>query len=61
MQMPQLAPGYTAPMSQAQMAKARLQGYSAGPQPKGTSDAERDAIKERRKREKANKKKNRKR
>jgi signal recognition particle subunit SRP54 len=60
MQMPQLAPGYTAPMSQAQMAKARLAGYSMGPQKGGMSDSERDAIKERRKREKANKKKNRK-
>ncbi len=59
MQMPQLAPGYSAPMGQAQMAKARLQGYSAAPV-KANSDAERDAIKERRKREKANKKKNRK-
>jgi signal recognition particle subunit SRP54 len=60
MQMPQLAPGYTAPMGQGAMAKARLQGYSAAPPAKGNSDAERDAIKERRKREKANKKKNRK-
>lgn len=58
MQMPQIAPGYTPPMSQAQLAKARLQGYSMGPQ-KGTSDAEKKAIKERRKREKENKKKNR--
>ena len=31
MQMPQLAPGYTAPMSQAQMAKARLAGLLDGP------------------------------
>lgn len=60
MMMPQLAPGYTAPMGQSAMARARLMGYSAAPQGKATSDAERDAIKERRKREKANKKKNRK-
>jgi signal recognition particle subunit SRP54 len=61
MQMPQLAPGYTAPMGQGAMAKARLMGYSPPAQAKGISDSERDAIKERRKREKANKKKNRKR
>ena len=42
------------------MAKARLMGYSTAPQGGKISDAERDAIKERRKREKANKKKNRK-
>lgn len=60
MQMPQLAPGYTPPMSQAQLAKARMQGYSMGPQ-KIASDAEKKAIKERRKREKENKKKNRRR
>ncbi len=60
MQMPQLAPGYTAPMGQGAMAKARLMGYSPPAQAKGISDHERDAIKERRKREKANKKKNRK-
>ena len=60
MQMPQIAPGYTAPMGQQAMARARLMGYTAGPQAKGMNDADRDAIKERRKREKANKKKNRK-
>jgi signal recognition particle subunit SRP54 len=60
MQMPQIARGYTAPMGQSAMAKARLMGYSTAPTAKGQSDAERDAIKERRKREKANKKKNRK-
>jgi signal recognition particle subunit SRP54 len=59
MQLPQMAPGYTPPMSQAQLAKARLQGYSLGPQAKGQSDAERKALKEKRKREKDNKKKNR--
>ena len=58
-QMPQMAPGYTPPMSQAQLAKARLQGYSMGPPKGGQSDDERRAVKERRKREKANKKKNR--
>jgi signal recognition particle subunit SRP54 len=60
MQLPQVARGYTAPMGQSAMAKARLMGYSAAPQGKLMSDSERDAIRERRKREKANKKKNRK-
>lgn len=58
-QMPGLPAGYTPPMNQAQLARARMQGYSMGPARAGTSDAERKAIKERRKREKANKKKNR--
>lgn len=61
MQMPQIAPGYTAPIGQNQMAKARLMGYSTAPAGKAQTDRERDAIRERRKREKANKKKNRKR
>ena len=61
MQMPQVAPGYTAPVGQAQMAKARLMGYSAAPQGKSMTDREREAIRERRKRERQNKKKNRKR
>ncbi|HLM43150.1 MAG TPA: signal recognition particle protein, partial [Myxococcaceae bacterium] len=58
MQLPQIAPGYTPPMGQAAMAKARMMGYSlpsAGAKPEN-----KDAIKERRKREKENKKKNRK-
>jgi signal recognition particle subunit SRP54 len=59
MQMPQLAPGYTPPMGQAAMAKARLMGYSAAPQGKPITDREREAIKERRKRERQQKKKNR--
>ncbi|NVJ14202.1 signal recognition particle protein [Myxococcus sp. AM010] len=58
MQLPQIAPGYTPPMGQAAMAKARLMGY-APPSAAGKSE-DRDAIKERRKREKENKKKNRK-
>ncbi|AKQ65117.1 Signal recognition particle, subunit Ffh SRP54 [Myxococcus hansupus] len=58
MQMPQIAPGYTPPMGQAAMAKARLMGY-APPSASGKPE-DRDAIKERRKREKENKKKNRK-
>ncbi|MFP2960566.1 signal recognition particle protein [Myxococcus sp. 1LA] len=58
MQLPQIAPGYTPPMGQAAMAKARLMGY-APPSAVGKSE-DRDAIKERRKREKENKKKNRK-
>ncbi len=60
MQMPQVAPGYTPPMGQAQMAKARLMGYSTGPQANAKSDAERKALQEKRKRERQNKKKNRK-
>ncbi|MFE8600263.1 signal recognition particle protein [Archangium sp. Cb G35] len=58
MQMPQIAPGYTAPMGQAAMAKARMMGY-APPSAAGKPE-NKDAIKERRKREKENKKKNRK-
>jgi signal recognition particle subunit SRP54 len=58
LQMPQIAPGYTPPMGQAAMAKARLMGY-APPSAAGKTD-DKDAIKERRKREKANRKKNRK-
>ncbi|MFP2907332.1 signal recognition particle protein [Pyxidicoccus sp. 3LFB2] len=58
MQMPQVAPGYTPPMGQAAMAKARLMGYA--PPSATTKPEDRDAIKERRKREKDNKKKNRK-
>ncbi|MBJ6766152.1 signal recognition particle protein [Myxococcaceae bacterium JPH2] len=58
MQLPQMAPGYTPPLGQAAMAKARLMGYAP---PSATGKPEdRDAIKERRKREKENKKKNRK-
>jgi len=60
MQMPQMAPGYTPPMGQAAMAKARLMGYSTGPQQKAVSDRERDALKDKRKRERQNRKKNRK-
>jgi signal recognition particle subunit SRP54 len=59
-QIPGFPPGYTPPMSQAQLAKARMQGYNMGPPKTGVSDAERKAIKEKRKREKENKKKNRK-
>ncbi len=59
--MPQLPRGYTPPMDQAQMARARLQGYSLGPQKGGMTDAERKAIKDRRKKEKQNKKKSRRR
>jgi signal recognition particle subunit SRP54 len=61
MQMPQLAPGYTPPMSRADMAKARLAGYSMGPQVKAKDDRERDALKDKRKRERQARKKNRKR
>jgi signal recognition particle subunit SRP54 len=58
---PGLPKGYTPPMSQAQLAQARMQGYSLGPQKGGMSDAERKALKDKRKREKENKKKNRRR
>ena len=62
MQMPAGLPkGYTPPMSQAQLAQARMQGYSMGPQKGGMSDTERKALKDKRKREKENKKKNRRR
>lgn len=62
MQMPTgLPPGYTPPMSKAQLAQARMQGYSLGPQKGGQTDAERKALKERRKRERDNKKKSRRR
>lgn len=62
LQMPAgLPPGYTPPMSKAQLAQARMQGYSLGPAKSGQTDAERKALKERRKREKENKKKNRRR
>jgi signal recognition particle subunit SRP54 len=59
MQLPQIAPGYTPPMGQAAMAKARMMGYSL-PSAAGAKPENKDAIKERRKREKENKKKNRK-
>jgi signal recognition particle subunit SRP54 len=60
MQMPQLAPGSTPPMGQAAMAKARLMGYSMAPQGKPVTDRERDALKEKRKRERQARKKGRK-
>jgi signal recognition particle subunit SRP54 len=47
-------------MSQAQMARARMMGYSMGPQAKPISDKERDALKEKRKRERQRKKQQRK-
>ncbi len=61
MQMPQIAPGYTPPMGQAAMAKARLMGYSTTPQGKSMNDRDRDALKDKRKRERQARKKNRKR
>ncbi|MBL8911249.1 MAG: signal recognition particle protein [Archangium sp.] len=62
MQMPAGLPaGYTPPMSKAQLAQARMQGYSMGPAKGGMTDAERKALKDKRKREKENKKKNRRR
>lgn len=62
MQLPAgLPPGYTPPMSKAQLAQARMQGYGMAPAKGGMTDAERKALKEKRKREKENKKKNRRR
>jgi signal recognition particle subunit SRP54 len=57
---PQIAPGISAPMNSAALARARLMGYAPEAQNKTPSATSRDAIRERRKREKANKKKNRK-
>ena len=58
MQMPQIAPGYTPPMGQAAMAKARLMGYSPR---RWASRWTATRIKDRRKRERQARKKNRKR
>jgi signal recognition particle subunit SRP54 len=58
MQIPQVAPGYSAPMGQAAMARARLQGYSDAPMSK---PVDRDALRDKRKRERQARKKNRKR
>jgi signal recognition particle subunit SRP54 len=58
MQLPQVAPGYTPPMGQGAMARARLMGYSDAPM---TSKVDRDALKDKRKRERQARKKNRKR
>src|SRR5215831_14686059 len=58
MQIPQVAPGYSAPMGQAQMARARLMGYSDAPMGK---PVDRDALRDKRKRERQARKKNRKR
>ncbi len=59
MQVPQIAPGYTPPMGQAAMAKARLMGYSPTPQGKPKTDRERDVLKVKRKRERQARKKHR--
>ena len=58
MQIPQVAPGYTPPMGAGAMARARLMGYSDAPMGK---QVDRDALKDRRKRERQARKKNRKR
>src|SRR5215813_6263193 len=58
MQIPQVAPGYSAPMGQAAMARARLMGYSDAPMAK---QVDRDALRDKRKRERQARKKNRKR
>jgi signal recognition particle subunit SRP54 len=58
MQLPSLAPGYTSPVGQAAMNRARLMGYSNAPTAK---PVDRDALNEKRKRERQARKKNRKR
>jgi signal recognition particle subunit SRP54 len=58
MQMPQVAPGYTPPMGAGAMARARLMGYSDTPMGK---QVDRDALRDKRKRERQARKKNRKR
>ncbi|MGO9832110.1 MAG: signal recognition particle protein [Myxococcaceae bacterium] len=58
MQLPTLAPGYTSPMGQAAMNRARLMGYSNAP---ASKPMDRDALNEKRKRERQARKKNRKR
>jgi signal recognition particle subunit SRP54 len=58
MQIPQVAPGYSAPMGQAAMNRARLMGYSDAPMAK---PVDRDALRDKRKRERQARKKNRKR
>jgi len=58
MQLPSLAPGYTSPVGQAAMNRARLMGYSNAP---ASKPVDRDALNEKRKRERQARKKNRKR
>src|SRR5215472_4735659 len=58
MQIPQVAPGYTPPMGAGAMARARLMGYSDTPMGK---PVDRDALRDKRKRERQARKKNRKR
>jgi signal recognition particle subunit SRP54 len=58
MQLPSLAPGYTSPVGQSAMNRARLMGYSNAP---ATKPVDRDALNEKRKRERQARKKNRKR
>jgi len=58
MQIPQVAPGYTPPMGAGAMARARLMGYSDTPMGK---QVDRDALRDKRKRERQARKKNRKR
>jgi len=58
MPLPSLAPGVTAPVGQAAMNRARLMGYSTGP---ANRPVDRDALNEKRKRERQARKKNRKR
>ena len=59
MGMPGLPPGYTPPMGQAAMARARLMGYA--PPTQAAKPADKDKLKEKRKRERDARKKNRKR
>ena len=60
MQMPQIAPGYTPPMGQGAMARARLMGYA--PEPVAVESAgDRERRKKKRKQERQARKKARKR
>jgi len=63
MPMPQMqvGRGLQAPMSASQMNKARLAGYTTGPELKTLSDAERKRLKDKKKQQKDARKKNRKR
>jgi signal recognition particle subunit SRP54 len=58
MKLPTVAQGYTSPVGQAAMNRARLMGYSTAPAAK---PVDRDALNEKRKRERQARKKNRKR
>lgn len=58
---PQMSKGYTPALNQSMLSRARLQGYDVGASTPELNEGDRKAIRERRKREKLNKKKNRRR